>query len=93
MADPPPRSASDRVRSDGPPGVAGRDRPATPRWVKIVGVIALVLLVVVVVALVAGGGEHGPGRHSGSGDGGAQTAPSGTGERGSGRHKPPPGGH
>jgi hypothetical protein len=35
----------------------------TPRWVKVLGIIALVLAVVIVVALVAGG-DHGPGRHA-----------------------------
>ena len=33
-----------------------------PRWVKIVGVIAILLVVVLVIALLGG---HGPGRHMG----------------------------
>jgi hypothetical protein len=37
----------------------------TPRWVKVVGLIALVLLLLLVVVKVAGlGGTHGPGRHT-----------------------------
>jgi uncharacterized membrane protein len=36
--------------------------PPRPRWVKVLGIIAIVLVVVVVVMLIAGG-EHGPGRH------------------------------
>ena len=42
-------------------------------------VIAVVVVVLVGVMLLAGGGEHGPGRHSG-GDGGDKPA---------GRHAPP----
>ena len=33
-----------------------------PRWVKIVGVVAIVFVVLLVVALLGG---HGPGRHMG----------------------------
>lgn len=36
----------------------------TPRWVKIVGITALVLVLLVGVMLLTGmGGNHGPGRH------------------------------
>jgi hypothetical protein len=35
----------------------------TPRWVKIVGIIALVVVLVVVIGLVTG--HAGPGRHMG----------------------------
>jgi hypothetical protein len=40
-------------------------RPATPLWVKLFGLAALVLLVLVVAVLVFGGGpgQHGPRRH------------------------------
>jgi L-asparagine transporter-like permease len=34
----------------------------TPRWVKIVGIIAVVLLLVLGIIMLVGG-EHGPGRH------------------------------
>lgn len=43
--------------------------PATPRWVKVSGVVAVIVIALVAVMLATGGpGEHGPGRHSG-GDG------------------------
>lgn len=42
-------------------------RPYTgpPRWVKVFGIVALVVVGLLVVLLLAGGGEHGPGRHTG----------------------------
>ena len=44
---------------------------STPRWVKILGIIALVLILLFGVMLLTGvGGEHGPGRHMPSGDAG-----------------------
>ncbi|HWH24024.1 MAG TPA: hypothetical protein VNW68_03915 [Candidatus Limnocylindria bacterium] len=36
--------------------------PATPRWVKALGLIA-VLVVLVLIILMLAGGEHGPARH------------------------------
>jgi ABC-type transporter Mla subunit MlaD len=48
-------------------GVSDRDVDATgtPRWVKVLAIIALVVLALVVVLLVTGhGGGHGPGRHT-----------------------------
>ncbi len=49
---------------------------ATPHWVKVFGLIALVLvLLVVIMMLTGGGGGHGPGRHTPSGDRGGHTAP------------------
>jgi hypothetical protein len=54
---------------------------ATPRWVKVFGLIALVVVVLFVVVLLIGGGEHGPGRHTSGG--GSETPGSHTG--------PPPG--
>ena len=41
------------------------DGPATPRWVKLFAAVALVTVAVVVIAMLAGGGQHGPGRHTG----------------------------
>ncbi len=38
-------------------------RGAMPRWVKVLGVVALVVIVIVVVMLLVGG-DHGPGRHT-----------------------------
>jgi hypothetical protein len=54
----------------------GPDRESTtgtPRWVKVFGIIALVLVLLFVILLVTGGGSHGPGRHTASGDAGGQT--------------------
>jgi hypothetical protein len=45
--------------------------PGTPRWVKVLGIIVL-LLVLLIVARIFIGGEHGPGRHTPSGDAGGQ---------------------
>jgi hypothetical protein len=38
--------------------------PATPRWVKVFGIIALVLVLLVGVLLLTGGTSHGPARHA-----------------------------
>jgi hypothetical protein len=35
----------------------------TPRWMKVVGIIAVVLLLLLGIVMLIGG-EHGPGRHS-----------------------------
>jgi hypothetical protein len=35
--------------------------PATPRWVKVFGIVAAVVILVVAFVLLTGG--HGPGRH------------------------------
>jgi len=56
-----------------------------PRWVKVLGIIAVVLVLLVVILLLSGG-NHGPGRHTPSGDSGVHTPPA------SG-HTPPAGGH
>jgi hypothetical protein len=37
--------------------------PSAPRWVKLLGIIAIVVVLLVVVILIASGGEHGPSRH------------------------------
>jgi hypothetical protein len=42
--------------------------PGTPRWAKVFGIIAIVVVLLVVAVMVIGGGEHGPGRHTPSGD-------------------------
>lgn len=34
-----------------------------PRWVKVLGVIALVILLSFVILMIFGGSEHGPRRH------------------------------
>jgi hypothetical protein len=67
----------------------------TPRWVKIVGIIALVLVLLVGILLLTGvGGPHGPGRHMPSGGAGGHTPPSSviadrTPSGGPGGHTPP----
>ena len=87
MADSPTHPDS-TTGADGP-----RDRPPTPRWVKVSGFIALVLVLVVLAVLLIGSGNHGPGRHVSSGGAGSQSAPAESVEPGSGGHTPPAGGH
>lgn len=66
----------------------------TPRWVKVLGGIAIVLVLLVGTALLTGGGSHGPGRHTPSGDAGGPTPPSSApGSGGAAGHQPPAGGH
>jgi hypothetical protein len=46
--------------------MAEPDREATtgtPRWVRVVGIIAVVLLLALGIIMLVGG-EHGPGRHA-----------------------------
>lgn len=50
-----------------------RERPGTPRWVKALGIAALVVVLLLVVLMLTGaGGEHGPSRHEASSDAGAR---------------------
>lgn len=65
----------------------------TPRWVNISAVVALILVVAVGVMLLAGGGDHGPGRHTSSGDGGRAPQSTGTETESTSGHTPPAGGH
>jgi hypothetical protein len=51
--------------------------PGTPRWVKVFGIIVIVVVLLVVAIMFISGGEHGPGRHTQSGDAGGQVPPSG----------------
>lgn len=44
-------------------GTARDRRPATPRWVKLLGIAGLIAVLVVVVVMVVAGGQHGPMRH------------------------------
>ncbi len=39
------------------------ERPATPWWVKAIGIAILVVLIVAAAIFVVGGGQHGPGMH------------------------------
>jgi hypothetical protein len=57
--------------SPGDPGI--RRYPSTPRWVKVLGIAALVVVLLVVVVMLVAGGQHGPGRHTMPGDTGAPT--------------------
>lgn len=41
-----------------------RPNAPTPRWVKILAIVALVLIAALVLLRVTTGGEHGPSRHS-----------------------------
>lgn len=60
----------------------------TPRWVKVLGIHAVVVVLLVVALMVTDiGGEHGPGRHAPSGDPAGQEPPAGVPEG----HTPPPG--
>ncbi|HCA85167.1 MAG TPA: hypothetical protein DEQ61_06540 [Streptomyces sp.] len=61
MADPPrPPDAAEGAGHGTPPGV--------PHWVKVSGAIVGALFLLVVIAKLTGlGGDHGPGRHLGSG--------------------------
>jgi hypothetical protein len=62
--------------------------PGTPRWVKVFGIIVIVVVLLVVAGMFIGGDEHGPGRHTPSGDASGQVAPSSAMEE----HAPPEGG-
>jgi len=49
---------------DEPRGGPDRGSPAaTPRWVRVLGIIIVVLLLLIGIMLLIGG-EHGPGRHA-----------------------------
>ncbi len=59
------------VDSPREPGTAGP--PATPGWVKALGLGIVVVVLLVIVAILVVGGEHGPGRHTGFAGAGAET--------------------
>jgi hypothetical protein len=61
MAQLPPHT--DVPRTD----VEAEPTTAAPRWVKAFGLVAVVVVVLVVMLMLVGGGNHGPGRHTGSG--------------------------
>jgi uncharacterized cupredoxin-like copper-binding protein len=74
MTNRPPDTGDDTDKGVGPNRGSITSTPhRTPRWVKVFGIIALVLVLLVVVKLLTGGGDHGPGRHLGTG---GDTAPS-----------------
>jgi hypothetical protein len=52
--------------------------PGTPRWVKALGIVVIVLVLLFGgLKLFGVGGEHGPGRHTSSGDARGQAPPPG----------------
>ncbi len=61
--------------------------PSTPRWVKVFGILVIIVVLLVVAVMFIGGGEHGPGRHTPSGDASGQVPPSSVTED----HAPPEG--
>ena len=46
--------------------------PGTPRWVKVFGITVIVVVLLVVAMMFLVGGEHGPSRHTQSGNAGGQ---------------------
>lgn len=78
MAD--PTSYSDAT-DDVTGGPAADRPPATPRWVKVFGIIGIILLILVLLLVIGNlvglGGAHGPGRHGSSS--GGQERPGGSG--------------
>ncbi len=82
-----PSPYGDATDDDAGPGLG--PTTGTPRWVKVFAIIALVaILLFLVLTVTGGGGDHGPGRHSGSG-GHAEAPPASVSEG----HRPPEGGH
>lgn len=54
----------------------GTAPPRMPRWVKLSALVVAIVLLLVVIAMLAGvGGDHGPGRHTGSGSTTSAAAP------------------
>jgi len=53
--------------ADQSPDPAIPQRPGTPRWVKAIGIVLLGVVLLALVVLVLGGGQHGPGMHTGTG--------------------------
>jgi hypothetical protein len=52
------------------------EAPGTPRWVKVLAIVAVALIALVVVLLLVGG-NHGPGRHLESNGGAGHSPPAG----------------
>jgi hypothetical protein len=65
--------------ADPSPAPAIPQRPGTPRWVKVIGIVLLGVLLLALAVTVIGGGQHGPGMHSGTGafPGSSESDPSG----------------
>ena len=62
--------------TDSTTGTAAQ-RPATPRWVKVLALALVAGLGVAVAVMVVSGGQHGPGMHSAEGAGTSPTATAG----------------
>jgi hypothetical protein len=62
--------------------------PGIPRWVTVFGIVVMVVVVLAVAMMFISGGEHGPGRHTPSGDSGSHVQLSSVIEG----HAPPEGG-
>jgi hypothetical protein len=83
MAGPNPHDASDADIGDERGGGPEQEPiTGTPRWVKVAAVIAFVLVVAVVIMLIVGIGNHGPGRHTLSGESRSHTPASAVTTRG-----------
>jgi uncharacterized cupredoxin-like copper-binding protein len=54
---------------DSLPDPATAQRPSTPRWVKAIGIVLIAVVLIALVVMVVGGGQHGPGMHTGTGGG------------------------
>ena len=65
------------------------ERPATPRWVKWLGIAIIVVVLLAVVVMILGGGQHGPGMHTGVNDAtGQPSSATGSGVGGAGGPAP-----
>jgi hypothetical protein len=49
-------------------------RPGTPRWVKAIAVVLVAVVALTLFVMFVGGGQHGPGMHTGTG--GSSSPPS-----------------
>jgi hypothetical protein len=77
MADPLPNPDSHPDTSDDASSRLNGGSPlSTPRWVKVLGITALVLVLLIVIVMVISGGQHGPGRRMPGGVMGGYTPPS-----------------
>ncbi len=50
------------------------EREGIPRWLKVLGLLALVVVVLAFLIMLIGGGEHGPQRHGAGADAVAASA-------------------
>lgn len=65
----------------------------TPRWALVLGFVTLIVILVAVIMMVAGGGQHGPGRHTGGEPGVQRGVDESQTPPGFGGHTPPEGAH